>query len=425
MQGGLGGGGPNDKNVQILSTRDRLSPSKLRKIHPGFLSGSSVVLHRNSMRVGYATWRSLRSAAAERIPATMQSAAFGGQNKGFGAQDKTFGEENHSVLFPVLGILDGPAEEAQDTKPAFSMANSHLTLAERNSTALFGAGLIDTISSADIRAAAAAEENNRTTAGRVSELSDGSVGRFGWQAIQPTLREFVLNACAVELGLNVPNHTQAADPMRPTLRNKKLDMNIRESEALVAYVASLPRPPEQDSESPEVHAGHTLFGKIGCTDCHQHTLGSVVGIYSDLLLHDMGASLKSGEGAGGGGAEGAGAGYYGSAGAGPIPLAKIDSPPPPTAFHRDTEWRTPPLWGVAESAPYLHDGRAATLAEAIAQHDGQGKPAAAAFDLLKPAEQRRLIAFLNSLAVPGVAHKGLPKKSKIGVRRSREVAVAD
>jgi CxxC motif-containing protein (DUF1111 family) len=224
----------------------------------------------------------------------------------------------------------------------------------------------------------------------------------------------VLNACAVELGLNVPNHAQAPDPLQPHARNKILDMNIRESEALVAYVASLPRPPDKDSDNPEVRAGHTLFGEIGCANCHQHTLGSVVGIYSDLLLHDMGESLKSGEGAG--------AGYYGSMGGAPVPFAKNGPPPPPTAFHKDTEWRTPPLWGVAESAPYLHDGRATTLAEAIAQHDGQGKPAAAAFDLLKPAEQRRLIAFLNSLAV---THKGVPKKSKIGVRRSREVAVAD
>ena len=35
------------------------------------------------------------------------------------------------------------------------------------------------------------------------------------------------------------------------------------------------------------------------------------------------------------------------------------------------EWRTPPLWGVRDSAPYMHDGRAETLLEAISMHDGE------------------------------------------------------
>jgi CxxC motif-containing protein (DUF1111 family) len=34
------------------------------------------------------------------------------------------------------------------------------------------------------------------------------------------------------------------------------------------------------------------------------------------------------------------------------------------------EWRTAPLWGVADSGPYLHDGRANSLAEAIELHGG-------------------------------------------------------
>jgi hypothetical protein len=37
------------------------------------------------------------------------------------------------------------------------------------------------------------------------------------------------------------------------------------------------------------------------------------------------------------------------------------------------EWRTPPLWGLSDSAPYLHDGRAETVLEAIAQHGGEAE----------------------------------------------------
>ena len=36
-----------------------------------------------------------------------------------------------------------------------------------------------------------------------------------------------------------------------------------------------------------------------------------------------------------------------------------------------TEWRTHPLWGVATSSPYLHDGRANTIDESIRLHGGE------------------------------------------------------
>ena len=67
-----------------------------------------------------------------------------------------------------------------------------------------------------------------------------------------------------------------------------------------------------------------------------------------------------------------------------------------------SEWRTPPLWGVADSAPYLHDGRAATLAEAIKLHAGQAAPSANRFTGLSDVQQEELIAFLNTLRAPSV-----------------------
>ena len=47
----------------------------------------------------------------------------------------------------------------------------------------------------------------------------------------------------------------------------------------------------------------------------------------------------------------------------PAPSPGDDGPSP-------GEWRTPPLWGVADSAPYMHDGRAANLEQAIVMHGG-------------------------------------------------------
>ncbi len=66
------------------------------------------------------------------------------------------------------------------------------------------------------------------------------------------------------------------------------------------------------------------------------------------------------------------------------------------------EWRTPPLWGVADSAPYLHDGRAATLEEAIRLHGGQGLRSAQRFQAASPIERDQLIAFLKTLRAPRV-----------------------
>ena len=93
------------------------------------------------------------------------------------------------------------------------------------------------------------------------------------------------------------------------------------------------------------------------------TLGEVRGIYSDLLLHDLGQSLSdSGS-------------TYG-----------IDGPDTPEG-PKPREWRTPPLWGYRDSGPYMHDGRAQSLEEAVALHEGQGTASAHRFFALSGQER--------------------------------------
>jgi mono/diheme cytochrome c family protein len=59
---------------------------------------------------------------------------------------------------------------------------------------------------------------------------------------------------------------------------------------------------------------------------------------------------------------------------------------------------TPALWGLRDSAPYLHDGRAATIRDAIILHgDGDDTGSVNAFKALSADEQNKLIEFLNSL----------------------------
>jgi cytochrome c peroxidase len=57
------------------------------------------------------------------------------------------------------------------------------------------------------------------------------------------------------------------------------------------------------------------------------------------------------------------------------------------------------LWGVGSTAPYMHDGRATTLTEAILEHGGEGAASRAAFLALATSAQADLIAFLDNLVL--------------------------
>jgi len=62
-----------------------------------------------------------------------------------------------------------------------------------------------------------------------------------------------------------------------------------------------------------------------------------------------------------------------------------------------SDFRTAPLWRVSEHVHYLHDGRAATIGDAIAAHGGQAAAAAAAYGALSPDAQQALLAFLGCI----------------------------
>jgi len=89
----------------------------------------------------------------------------------------------------------------------------------------------------------------------------------------------------------------------------------------------------------------------------------MVPLYSDLLLHNMG-SLADG-------------------------IAQ--------AAANTNQMRTAPLWGLRESLPYLHDGRALSVDAAIRAHAGDGAISATRYINLSTNQQAQLVDFLNSL----------------------------
>jgi len=57
------------------------------------------------------------------------------------------------------------------------------------------------------------------------------------------------------------------------------------------------------------------------------------------------------------------------------------------------------LWGVGSTAPYLHDGRATTLTEAILEHGGEAAASRTAFARLGAQAQADVVAYLENLVL--------------------------
>lgn len=63
------------------------------------------------------------------------------------------------------------------------------------------------------------------------------------------------------------------------------------------------------------------------------------------------------------------------------------------------QFMTEPLWGVATTAPYGHDGRTQTLEEVILRHGGEAQAARDGFNGQSRANKNLVLAFLNSLVL--------------------------
>jgi len=352
----------------------------------------------------------------------------------------------------------GPDGAGTQTQNAFFRGDGERTTAadQRNAPHLLGLGPVACLAremSAELQAQAAAARarakaqgqrveqalsTKGVSFGRVTADPDGNldtsavdgvdpdliVRPFGWKGHQATLRDIAEESLHLHQGL-VSNRIQFAvrdGTLDPGPYGKgpwydvdedgvSLEIDPGMLTTIVAYLAQLEvpvvRPPRNPGLLDTWAAGRSRFDQIGCATCHVPTLelqdtkldarqpaepdhvafvidvakdgdgpkvepkyaGYVtpylVHLFSDLKRHDMGTALAS------------------PAAQGTIPARMF---------------LTRTLWGIAETAPYLHDGRAPTLHDAIVLHGGEAAKPRDAYLALDEPGRASVRVFLASLS---------------------------
>lgn len=243
--------------------------------------------------------------------------------------------------------------------------STELGVGHRTTPPLFGFGLIENIPDETL------VNLQPYTGGHVHRLPNGNIGRFGRKATDPNLTSFIHGAFSKEQGIEIPSELSQED----------LELTVK----FVQLLAPVQRlKPDKN--------GQFLFKAIGCTKCHVPTLhtgcslslpvsknsqgqqtcqitSSVINaledkdvdLYSDLLLHDMGA----------------------------VDMCRGDAKP--------NEFRTAPLMGMRFLKTFMHDGRAKNVEDAIDAHAGQAKDARNRFNNLSDTDKARIVRFVKSL----------------------------
>ncbi|MBS1730824.1 MAG: c-type cytochrome [Bacteroidetes bacterium] len=280
--------------------------------------------------------------------------------------------------------------------PVYNVINAYLPfptnafLSPRVAPPVFGLGLLEAISDADILSHADENDlNGDGISGKPNyvwnEMTKSStLGRFGWKANQPSILQQVAAAYNGDMGV-----TNFLFPFESSFNQSQydhLDDDYEIADSLLYsvefYIKTLAVPGRRNATDPTVLQGKQIFTNVGCAKCHIPDFHTKVDVtfpqisnqfihpYTDLLLHDMGDGLA-------------------------------DNRPDFGANGR--EWRTPPLWGIGLTQKvnghtnFMHDGRARNLMEAVMWHGGEAEKAKNNVSALSSTERNALIKFLESL----------------------------
>ena len=251
-------------------------------------------------------------------------------------------------------------------------------VSSRNSTPLFGLGLMEAIPESTILGNQG-KQGNRGRPNYVSNPDTGTtaLGRFGWKAQVATVHQFAGDAYLNELGITNPSfpheNRPQGQPIQPgcdTVLDPEDDgENVTAFTDFMRFLAPVPRGPI----TLQVQRGEKVFSEIGCASCHVPRMmtgpNSVaalskkpVELFSDLLLHDIGTGdgIKQGLATG-------------------------------------NDFRTAPLWGLSRRGRFMHDASSNKIEDAIQRHRVESQNARDGFVGLPQSDHDALLAFLGSL----------------------------
>jgi hypothetical protein len=313
-------------------------------------------------------------------------------------------------LFTLQGRSDAP--ECTLRQPDFTREMARRNIAFRIPLQLFGLGLIESIQDKAIMANMNANAEVKRQLGITGHPNlvpnNGTISRFGWKAQNASINMFAGEAYSVEMGISndlfpISRNEEdgcnlAYEPFDIPRTGVELYTNplkIMPAWLMFTEFMRLVDAPQPVAFDTSAQHGQQLFSEIGCTLCHTPSFktpgvanpqgpsqeigphvaalrGRTVNLYSDLLVHHMGATLADNI-------------IQGNAG--------------------PDEFRTTPLWGVGTRLFLLHDGRTDNLLVAIRDHhsrahsDGGNNPARdSQSQTYKPSEANAVVERFEELS---------------------------
>ncbi len=294
--------------------------------------------------------------------------------------------------------LRRPTYSIDDLK--FGPLHPKVMMSPRVAPQMIGLGLLEAVPEDQIRALAdPADKDGDGISGRTNEVwskenNKVALGRFGWKAGEPSIKQQSAGAFSGDIGLSTQiNPNPSGDctkaqtfclnaPNGNTKRDGGYEVSPKLLDFVTFYAQNLAVPKRRNINDPEVAKGKQLFAKLGCSSCHTpslttgnaegqpHLSNQKIWPYTDLLLHDMGEGLADNR---------------------------------PEGMANGQEWRTAPLWGIGLTETvsghtfFLHDGRARNIEEAILWHGGEAQSARDGYAALPKADREALIRFVESL----------------------------
>ena len=301
-------------------------------------------------------------------------------------------------LFTIVGLPGTPGTCSATLLPQPNFAGNLANIIFRIPTPVFGAGLIEAIPDSTIAANESAVKPYGITGHVNRNGNDGTITRFGWKAQNKSLVIFAGEAYNVEQGITnelFPDDRGEGgvqDPLPCRIVPSAQDhtnfeenhpKNVPSDAISFANFMRFLDTPDAVSHYDGVNAGSInngrgKFAAVGCAACHtpmmqtgNHDIAALrtrtASLFSDLLVHNMGAGLA--DGVSQGNANG-------------------------------NEFRTAPLWGLGQRVFFLHDGRTADLLAAILAHSSSGSEANTVignFNALPASDRQDILNFLRSL----------------------------